>query len=285
MKLQVLVVSMDSGVRGWRMGAGPERLLESGALEGLKARDRSPVELLVARYDPPEAIRGEGAIAFDVARWLALHVAQARETGAFPLVLAGNCVSSLGTFTGLRARKGASPGVCWFDAHADFNTPETTPSGFLDGMALATLTGRCWTSLVRSIPGFAPVADENVLLVGARDLDPPEERMLGESGIARVGARESTDVTSAALKTLRARTEEIYLHLDLDVLDISVAKVNRYACAGGFARERLVDLVREIRGGFKIGGAAITAYDPSYDREARIPGIVREIVETLVRGG
>jgi arginase len=97
-----------------------------------------------------------------------------------------------------------------------------------------------------------------------------------------VGALDSA-ATSAALEALKSRTDELYLHLDLDVLDISVVKVNRYGCAGGFTRERFVELVREIRGKFKIGGAAITAYDPSYDREGRVPGIVREVVEALVR--
>jgi len=61
--------------------------------------------------------------------------------------------------------------VLWFDAHGDFNTPESTLGGFLDGMALAIATGRCWTGLAATVPGFTPVAEENVVLVGARDLD------------------------------------------------------------------------------------------------------------------
>jgi arginase len=89
----------------------------------------------------------------------------------FPLVLAGNYSSTLGTVSGVRAAapNGASPiGVLWLDAHADFNTPETTTSGFLDGMAPATMTGRCWQGMTAAIPGFQPVADAHVVLVAAR---------------------------------------------------------------------------------------------------------------------
>lgn len=80
----------------------------------------------------------------DLDRQLAVSVAATVARGVFPLTLAGNCISSVGTLGGL----GAGPtGVLWFDAHGDFNTPESTVGGFLDGMALATVTGRCWTGL------------------------------------------------------------------------------------------------------------------------------------------
>src|SRR5215217_3258315 len=121
--------------------------------------------------------------AVDLDRQLANAVAAARARGAFPLTLAGNCISSVGTVAGL----GAGPtGVLWFDAHGDFNTPETTIGGFLDGMALATVVGRCWTSLAAGVPGFVPVAEENVVLVGARDLDPAEAALLAASGVVHL---------------------------------------------------------------------------------------------------
>ena len=72
----------------------------------------------------------------------------------FPLVLAGNCNAAVGVVAGL----GPGAAVLWCDAHADFNTPETTTGGFLDGMGLATVTGRCWTSMAARVPGFVPVA-------------------------------------------------------------------------------------------------------------------------------
>ena len=152
----------------------------------------------------------------------------------------------------------------------------------LDGMALATLTGHCWSSLMRSIPGFVPVAEPRALLIGARDLDAAEETLLRKSAVARVGAEESAAKTTEALEQLRSRTEELYLHIDLDVLDVSVARVNQYACGGGLARERLVELVGEIRRTFQLCAAALTAYDPSFDKEDRVPDIARELVEAML---
>ena len=90
------------------------------------------------------------------------------EEGRFPLVLAVNCFTSLGTVAGL----GRDVGVVWFDAHGDFNTPDTTTSGFLDGMGLAMLLGDGWRELRQTVEGLRPVPAEHALLVGARDIDP-----------------------------------------------------------------------------------------------------------------
>jgi len=104
---------------------------------------------------------------------VAAEVGQAMESASFPVILAGSCYTAIGTLTGL----GPDPvGVFWFDSHGDCNTPETTGSGFLDGMAVATLTGRCWNRLLEDLEGFRPTADHQVCLVGVRDLDEAEPR-------------------------------------------------------------------------------------------------------------
>ena len=69
----------------------------------------------------------------------------------FPVVLAGNCNSYVGTLAGLETDRA---GVSWFDAHGDFNTPETTTTGFLDGMGLAMASGRCWKAMPETIAWF-----------------------------------------------------------------------------------------------------------------------------------
>jgi arginase family enzyme len=82
----------------------------------------------------------------------------------FPLVLAGNCNTAVGTLSG------ADPeglGVVWFDAHGDFNTPETTTTGFIDGMGLAIAVGHCWKAMARGVSGFSPVLEENVVIGGS----------------------------------------------------------------------------------------------------------------------
>ena len=274
-RISVLTVPYDSGFHGTRMGAGPAALLASGVLGSLEGR-HTMTEFVAA-----PGTRGEVASAFEIQRWLAAQVVAARGAGAFPLVLAGNCMSAVGIFAGLRSRSRRVPGVCWFDAHADFNTPETTVTGFLDGMALATLTGRCWTHITSSIMDFRPALDDGVLMFGTRDIDALERKALTASGIHWPKARDAVGLTADKLAELRTRFGEVYLHIDLDVLDVAEGRANQFACAGGLTRAQLIEHVRTVGTHFHIAAAAITAYDPACDPEGRIPPIVRDIVETI----
>jgi arginase len=275
--VELLVIPYDSGVRETRMGAGPRELIRAGIVEDLGAG------ATVTEYAPVDGLfRGEVASAFDIQRWLSARVSACRDRGAFPLVLAGNCSTSVGTFAGLRSRSRKVPGVCWFDAHGDFNTPETTESGFLDGMALAMLTGRCWTHLTRSIPHFRPAAESSVLMFGTRDLDTRERKALLASGIHWPSSRRDSVSDSERLTALRENVGEVYLHIDLDVLDESVARVNQFACPGGMTTERVLDLIRAIGASFHIGAAALTAWDPSCDPEGRVPPIARSIASAIL---
>jgi arginase len=278
LNLTALVVPYDSGVRDTRMGAGPERLLATGILDGF------PTETTVTltRFaHSGERLRGEMGSAIEIQRWLATQVAAARGAGAFPLVLAGNCMASVGIFSGLRSRSRKVPAVCWFDAHGDFNTPETTESGFLDGMALATLTGRCWTQLTRSIRDFRPAPESAVLMFGTRALDDLERKALQASEIHWPQTPHDAVLNDELLRTLRDSYGEVYLHIDLDVLDESEGRANEYACSGGLTRDQLLDQVRTIGANFHIGAAALTAYDPACDPDGHIVPIARDLVQAI----
>ena len=262
------------------MGAGPETLLASGILDAFGA---SKADVCVETFDSA-ASPGEIASAIEIQRWLAVRVSGARNDGAFPLVLAGNCMTAVGTIAGLQSRSRRVPGVCWFDAHADFNTPETTQSGFLDGMALATLTGRCWQSLTNSVPDFRPIPESQVLLFGTRNVDTLERKALETSEIHWLKSLGDAPFASEQLRDLRDRFGEVYLHIDLDVLDQSDGCANSYSSKGGLTRDTLLRLVSEIGTNFHVGAAAITAYDPGYDAEGRIPPIARDVVAAIARG-
>jgi arginase len=284
MNLQALVVPYDSGFRGLRMGAGPERLLSAGLFDGLRSGKRN-VDVTVLTFEASTTtLRGEISSALEIQQWLAAHVTEARAGGAFPLVLAGNCITAVGTIAGLQARSRRVPGVCWFDAHADFNTPETTETGFLDGMALATLTGHCWHGLTKHVAGFRPIPESQVLLFGTRDVDALERKALEASDIHWLKSLGDEPLATERLGVLRKRFGEVYLHIDLDVLDVSEGAANSYASQGGLTCARLKQLVHEIGTSFHVGAAAITAYDPSCDPDGRIPVIARELVGTMTRG-
>ena len=109
--------------------------------------------------------------------------------------------------------------VFWFDAHGDFNTPETTTSGFLDGMVPLTVTGRCWQNLSRDIPGFAAISQQNVTAIGVRDLDEEEALAFHGSAIRQVSVPTLGQELSTVLAERGLAGETAYLHVDLDVLD------------------------------------------------------------------
>ena len=261
MDVQLLVVPYDSALRNVRMGAGPARLLAAGLPQRLREAGHrvGTTEVLAPEGSRPAEIR----TAFELDRRLAFHAAAARAKGALPITLAGNCNTAVGTIAGL----GDGPtAVLWFDAHGDFHTPESTTSGFLDGMALGLVTGRCWGRMAASVPGFVPVAEENVVLVGGVDLDPPEAELLAVSGVTHLSPAEAVaGGLAAALAPLARRTRQLYVHVDLDVLDGSEGRANEYAGGPGLSLDDLLALLGEAARHCRIAAAAATAYDPAYD--------------------
>jgi arginase len=211
---------------------------------------------------------------FDIVRKLAGVVRDVVAAGSFPLILAGNCHSCLGTVAGLDGEIG----VVWLDAHADFNTPDTTASGYLDGMALALLTGSGFETLRASVPGHRPVPAEHVVLM-ARDPDEGERRRLEDTGLALTPFAKLVD----ALDGLAELVSDVYLHIDLDVLDPSVGRANAYAVEGGLTAAQLQAAVDLVHDRFTIRAAAFTAYDPQYDSARAIPEAARDVAEWMLR--
>jgi arginase len=264
MEIRLLLVPYDSGQRNVRMGAGPEHLRAAG-LEKHLATQGHQVDSQVIE---PASInwRAEVQTSFELMRAVSEQVRAARVAGRFPLVLSGNCLAAVGVIAGL----GPQTGAVWIDAHGDFNTPQTTMSGFLDGMTLATATGRCWMELARSIEGFEPVPDKAVVLLGARDLDPGEGAALARSGIVRLSVESAPNDIERVLRSLAPTMKKFYIHLDLDALDPSDGRANGYAARGGFSNENLQKILAIIARHLPVEAMTIASYDPSYDSDGRV---------------
>lgn len=285
--IHLIQVPYDSGHRNARMGRGPLHFHEHGAADRLRAAGHEVAESLI---EVPSPFPTEIGTSFALHRALADTVRDVVAAERFPLILAGNCGSALGTVSGLRSATphDSSPvGVIWLDAHADFNTPDTTTSGFLDGTALATLTGQCWHALTSTIPGFRPVSDAHVVLVGARDIDPAEELRLARSHVIRVeaarlrveGAGSAGALPDALTELARRNVARVYLHIDLDVHDPADVQANQYAAPGGLAPSTVRDLVTVVAGRFEIVAAALTAYDPTCDE--RMLGVGLDLISRI----
>jgi arginase len=276
MQAQLLAVPYDSAQRGRRMGAGPEQLLARGLEQSLRAKGHDVLSRLV---ELPEGWHAEIETAFSLMRPLAEAVRQARAAGRFPLILAGNCNTAVGTVAGLDGRIG----VLWFDAHGDFNTPDTTVGGFLDGMALAIVTGRCWRELARAVPGFSPVPEQRVHLLGVRDLDPLERDALNASAVTVTTPAEVRQGITAATRDLAGEVDGVYLHLDLDVLDPSVGRVNQYAAPDGLSLAQLERVVGAVGEALPIAAATLSAYDPSYDGDGQVCAAALRLAGTILQ--
>jgi arginase len=152
-------------------------------------------------------------------------------------------------------------------------------------MCLATLTGRGWAAVRRSFDGFAPVPDDHVVLLGARELDDEEREALVSSGVTWIPPgtlRADPARLRAALDALAGRAERLYLHLDLDVLDPAELRANHYACGGGLAVDEVEAAVRAAGERLEIAAVALTALDPEADAERRGPAVAARLLEAAI---
>jgi arginase len=165
-----------------------------------------------------------------------------------PVVVAsGDCLTALGTVAGLQAA-GVDPAVVWFDAHGDVQTPETTSSGYLAGMALRLLTDYR-PELIASRLGLRPVPEDRIVLVGARDLDPPEVTYLDQAPIRR---RQVSDLTVAELPD-----GPLYVHVDLDVIDAAQLPGLRYPTPAGPDAGQVADALSLLFGTGRVAAVGI----------------------------
>jgi len=233
MDIRILGVPMDLGADRRGVDMGPSAIRYAGLatqLEALGADCTDGGDIAVPRpeeLDPDAAQPDDGRAKFhretrDVCAEVRTAVRSTVADGATPLVLGGDHSIAIGTVGGA-AGAGGSLGVVWFDAHGDFNTPETTPTGNIHGMALSAILG---TASFGGEPwGAAPaVSAENVALVGVRDLDPGERDLLRDSGVAvytmsDIDARGAPGVVEEALAVATDGTDGLHVSLDLDWLD------------------------------------------------------------------
>jgi arginase family enzyme len=195
------------------------------------------------------------------------QVADMLDAGAFPVLTSSDCSICMTTFQTVMRHEPAAR-VLWLDAHGDFNTPDTTPSGFLGGMCLAAACGR-WDA------GFEPALEPSrVLMCGVRDLDPGERVLVETAGVPVARPSEVVD---------RLRDTPVYVHLDLDVLDPDILPA-QFPVAHGLSDTGLRTLLAEIARDCDVVGAEITAFEGPEDpaelagRTDLVAGIVRALL-------
>ena len=282
-EFRILTVPYELGRLRDGTGTGAEALRDAGAVDALAsagARVRDETIALDERF----ATTGHGDVdaAFALIGAVAGRVGDATAAGAVPVVLGGSCFLGVGVTAGLPPPQ---PQVLYLDAHADFNHPDSSEHGYFDGMGLAVMTGGAWQGMHASLTGAEPVPESSVVLAGARDFDPSEEERLSRSGIRHVppAALRSSAPLIRALDAIGPPEAGVYLHLDLDVIDPSVAPANVYAAPGGLSGEELVRLVSAVVATRPVRAVALTCYDAGFDPDRRIPPIANQVLEAVAR--
>jgi arginase len=244
-----------------------DRLRAAPGLAGARVIDAgdAPSQPAWAPDDDPRA-KNRALICTYLPR-LAGHVRDAllvEDAGARLLVIGGDCTSHAGAMAGLRRTEpGRRLAIAWFDAHGDFNTPATTPSGNVWGMPFAMILGRGDADLVAACDG--PTADASAAaLLGGQVLDEEESRMLAASRVAHFGAGMlGTDAGLAALdawaRTVAGRVDGFYVAFDLDALDAAGDWALAMPEPNGLSLEAALAAVRTIAAAGPVAGFGATA--------------------------
>jgi len=204
--------------------------------------------------------------------------------GIFPVFLGGDHSISIGTVSGV-AKSAGQTGLLWLDAHADFNTPETSPSGNVHGMPLATLTGRGYPDLVDLGDGAA-VRAEDVAVVGLRSVDREEREFLAETGVnvytmKDVDAYGIASVVRSALKDL-SHLDRVHLSFDLDVVDPEVAPGVGTPVRGGLTYREAHLVMELVNEAAVVTSLDVVEINPILDSRNGTAELAVELVESLM---
>jgi arginase len=282
--LSVISVSIDLGAgrRGVDMGPSAIRIAGlSTMLEGLGYDVREVGTINAGEpetTDPGDSRTRYLAEITDVCLQAHGLVRKSLDDGALPLVLGGDHSLSIGTVSAVAAhyaKTEESIGLIWVDAHTDMNTPETTPSGNIHGMALAVLTGQGGPEALQAMAGFSPaVHPGNACVLGARDVDLPEKDVVKDSGIrvftmAEIDERGMAACMDEAITRVTSGTAGFHLSFDLDGIDPMVAPGVGTPVAGGLTYREAHLACEKVARSERLVSLEVVELNPVLDAENR----------------
>jgi arginase len=207
----------------------------------------------------------------------------------FVVLVGGECSMTPGALAGLSESFYGKPGMLWLDAHGDFNTPETSPSGYIGGMCLAMACG-LGPSLGPELERRRPLlAEERLVHVGSRALDPPEviafnsspAKLFTAQQVRKIGAE---DVGEEAARHLSNRSDWVVCHLDVDVVDPASMPAVSYPTPGGLTIDQTALIIRAISKTGKLRVLEVAAYNPTRDRGGRSGRAIVRILRSVFHG-
>jgi arginase len=274
MPTNIALIGVPSSIGGLALGSerAPDLLRKAGIAERLKSAGVSVTDL--GNVPVPARRRTSAtpqyATTESVARWVYKYAWRAFEEGMTPLIMGGDHSAAIGSIAA-SAQSVPGLGIVWVDAHPDFNTPATSPTGNIHGMVLAIAAGWGPAPLVR-MAGFAPmVHPERIVIVGARSIDAGETNNLRDAGVQvydgeyveRHGVRETVGEAMAYLA--RNQVRAVHLSVDLDVLDPERWPGVSTPVRGGLTAAELVTAARSIAEGVTVAAMDVVELTPPED--------------------
>ena len=289
--VEIVGVPMDLGGNRRGVDMGPSAI-RYAALEprlrrmGLEVRDhgnlRVPDRAEGRRHAPdPKAHFHQEIVA--VAEELAETVAAIVKRGGFPLVLGGDHSVAIGTIAGL-SRAGRRPGVIWMDAHADINSPETTPSGNVHGMPFAVALGIARAPFPDALRGSADA--RHGVLVGIRDVDEGEREHIKKSGVTALTIADVDRLGMAGVMeraiAVASRGDGIHMSLDMDVLDPNEAPGVGTPVRGGVSYREAQLAMEMVAATGKLASMEVTEVNPILDRANMTATLAVELIASAL---
>lgn len=288
MRIRVIGVPMDLGADRRGVDIGASAIRYAGLNDRLHKLGHSVHDIGNLVVPQPESYpSGNLKVKYlepivKVCNELADIVANSLQENEFPLVVGGDHSIALGSITGV-ARIHKNIGVLWIDAHGDFNTDETSPSGNIHGMILAALAGLGNKDLT-GICGWSPkIHAESIVIVGARDLDPSERERLHANAIhvftmSDIDQRSISEVMREALAIAGSHNDGIHLSLDMDALDPKEAPGVGTPVRGGLTYREAHLAMEMIADAHNLVSMDVVEVNPILDRENATASLAVELV-------
>ena len=292
----ILGVPMDLGAsrRGVDMGPSAIRIAElQDRLErlGYDCRDLGDIPAPVRETRPHGSRNAKylGEIS-RTCRQIFETISKAARSGAFPIVLGGDHSIACGTLAGVADaahRRGNRLGLLWFDAHGDLNTPATSPSGNVHGMPLAAVLGKGPRALT-GIGGFCPkILPEHAVLMGIRELDPPEQRLVKSLGLVcytmkDIDGRGLKACLAEALAIVCRGTEGFHVSFDMDAVDPSVAPGVGTPVKGGLSYREAHLAMEMVADSRRLKSFELVEVNPVMDRENQTAVLAAELISSAL---
>jgi len=210
--------------------------------------------------------------------------------GEFSLALISNCIGLMGVLGGVQRSGGGQPlrvGLIYFDAHADINTPETTRSGLMGGMPVASSIGLCFHRLRRQAGLEVPLPTKYVTYVGVREVDSLECEILDSSDVEYITVDDVKTMSSAIreqMDRLSSVTDLIYIHIDTDVLSPCEMPGHTTPEPNGFTSEELADCLEVMCGYPNVACLGVASMPTEGDPEGASIRAFHNMIEGAIKG-